>query len=72
MTYKPPTGTELIGSSNPFVVNDGGRWFVIQNHDYEDRQGCMGMSTEYLADPNGYASATEAYAALHATMEEAR
>jgi hypothetical protein len=66
MTYKPPTGTQLVGSSDPFVFNDGGRWFVGQNYDYEDRDGNMGMSTEYLADADGYASATDAYAAMDA------
>jgi hypothetical protein len=64
MTYRPPTGTQLVGSSDPFVFNDGGRWFVGQNHDYEDRDGNMGMSTEYVADPNGYARASDAYDAL--------
>ena len=64
MTYRPPTGTQLVGSSDPFVMNDGGRWFVIQNHDYEDRDGNMGMSTEYVGDPCGYARAVEAYDAL--------
>ena len=51
MAYRPPTGTQLVGSSDPFVMNDGGRWFVAQNHDYEDRDGNMGMSTEYVGDP---------------------
>ena len=64
MTYKPPTGTQLVGSSDPFVMNDGGRWFVAQNHDYEDRDGNPGMSTEYVGDPHGYARASEAYDAL--------
>lgn len=64
MTFTPPKGTTLCGSSDPFVFNDGGRWFVGQNHDYEDCEGNPGMTTEYLADPHGYATATEAYAAM--------
>lgn len=64
MTYQPPTGTQLVGSSDPFVFNDGGRWFVGQNHDYEDAEGNPGMSTEYVGDPQGYAFAEQAYDAL--------
>lgn len=66
MTYRTPTGTAFVGASDPFVFNDGGRWFVGQNVDYEDRDGNPGMTTEYLADPHGYKTATEAYAALDA------
>lgn len=70
MAYQPPRGTELIGSSDPFVIDDGGRWFVVQNHDYEDAEGNCGMCTEYLADPVGYSSATEAYAAMDKVWKE--
>jgi hypothetical protein len=45
-------------------MNDGGRWFVAQNHDYEDRDGNPLMSTEYVGDPQGYASASDAYDVL--------
>ena len=64
MTYQPPPGTQMLGSSDPFVTNEGSRWFVIQNHDYEDGAGNPGASTEYVGDPLGYARASEAYDAL--------
>lgn len=64
MTFVAPSGTEHVGSGDAFVANDGGRWFVMQNHDYQDRDGNMGMSTEYLSDPNGYDTEEAALAAL--------
>lgn len=50
--------------NDPFVANDGGRWFVMLNVDHQDADGYWGMSTEYLADPHGYVSEAEAQAAL--------
>lgn len=64
MTFVAPTGCEHVSSSDAFVANDGGRWFVMQNHDYMDADCHYGMSTEYLADQNGYATEAEALAAL--------
>jgi hypothetical protein len=52
------------GSGDPFVANDGGRWFVMQNHDHVDGNGHYGMTTEYLCDPHGYDSAAEAQKAM--------
>jgi hypothetical protein len=69
MAFKAPTGTEHVGSGDEFVANDGGRWFVMQNHDYVDGDGNYGMTTEYVANADGYdteAAALEALARLHA------
>jgi hypothetical protein len=53
-----------VGRSDPFVANDGGRWFVMQNIDTEDAEGYPGMRTEYLADANGYDTRIAAEQAL--------
>lgn len=49
--------------NEPFVANDGGRWFVMLNHDTEDAEGYRGMWTEYVADPHGYDTREQAEAA---------
>lgn len=50
--------------NEPFVANDGGRWFIMLNVDHQDAEGYWGMSTEYLMNPNGYDSEDEANDAL--------
>lgn len=50
--------------NEPFVANDGGRWFVMLNIDYCDVEGNWGMRTEYLCDPHGYDTKALAAAAL--------
>jgi hypothetical protein len=62
--YQIPTGTELIGVGDRFIARDGVRWFIMQNYDYEDRDGNMGCSTEILGDQNGYNTEEDAEAAL--------
>lgn len=62
--YQPPRGCQEVGENDPFVAKDGNRWFVMLNHDYEDTQGNMGMSTEYLADKLGYDTEDAAEQAL--------
>lgn len=64
-----PTGTEFVGESDPFVANDGGRWFVMQNVDYKDGDGNMGATTTYLCDPHGYDTQEAAEAAMTADYE---
>lgn len=56
-------GTEII-ENEPFVGLDGGRWFVMQNIDYCDRDGNWGMTTAYLASPWGYEHKDQAFKAL--------
>lgn len=47
-----------------FVANDGGRWFIMQNHDTEDAEGYMGMWTEYKGNQWGYDTREEAERAM--------
>jgi hypothetical protein len=62
--YHCPTGTELTGVGERFIAKDGDRWFIMQNFDYEDRDGYAGMSTEYLGNPHGYETEEAAEKAL--------
>lgn len=50
--------------NEPFVANDGGRWFIMLNIDTEDAEGYRGMRTKTLGDPLGYEHEDEAYDAL--------
>ncbi|HSV24344.1 MAG TPA: hypothetical protein VLJ17_15115 [Xanthobacteraceae bacterium] len=62
--YQAPTGCILVGVGERFIAKDGDRWFIMQNYDYEDREGYMGCSTEILGDPHGYETEEAAEAAL--------
>lgn len=50
--------------NEPFVANDGGRWFIMQNIDHCDADDNYGMSTEYRGNVHGYDTRAEAEAAL--------
>lgn len=63
MAHSIPTGTELVGESDAFVANDGGRWFIFRNIDYTDGEH-YGMSTETLGNQWGYDTEQQAEAAM--------
>ena len=67
--YQVPSGTELVGVGERFIAKDGDRWFIMQNYDYEDREGFMGCSTETLGDPHGYETKEAAECALDGKAE---
>lgn len=47
-----------------FIANDGGRWFIFQNHDHEDAEGNWGCSTEIKGNQWGYDTEEQAEGAL--------
>lgn len=62
--YQVPKGCRLVNVGERFIAEDSGRWFIMQNYDYEDREGYMGMSTKYLGNTNGYETEEDAEKAL--------
>lgn len=53
-----------IGRGEMFVADDGGRWYVMQNIDFETDDGYASITTEYLADVHGYDTEEQASKAL--------